>query len=790
MRWYKKHPHILKKESTELSSDGNYKEAWQKKHNLFLSAGEIIIRREKNYYRPVLFAYSEATPYLLPVVFLLKRVPDDMEGEILSKCNSVSDVAQRIQENIEFYYFRHQNSDGSLCLLDADNLGDDNAAFFSASQVIERVRDWFQCLLTNTFPPELPQVEAYAHSPHKVDDVEILYPETFLSDDIDNGEFYASTIVRIPNGHDSVKHIYWGTLLDGKSKNGLQCLPIGFRTSLHLLPDSIKDPVDLLTRQNVVENAINKKEMIKGFWWSISEEPKPFKNFDDLAFALSPNNKDTGYDLLFKAIGKKIKLLEDAIYIGLRFNNRQKNYEWLFIQLRKTATNAAALIGEISKTEFISNLENYQIYAVFSEPLTEDHFHKRNKGRADRNKLKSQKASIIGCGALGSEIADCLCKAGIGSLFLVDKQLFKAHNSIRHILGIDKMGLPKTYGLYDQLRLHNPFVKIDWENGLANILQIDINRYLPDDFIGVSSIADDNIEGYLNEQAVINNKTLFYTRVLRGGKAARIFRVIPGRDACKNCLALYRKDNSSGYPDIPEDKLLPTIMNECNNPIRPASAADIKNTAALTTRIILDYLNNPDNDTNHWVWTTEKGICIPEQSSYMFALIPFQFKPHPKCPYCTKEQNLTIYIPKSLAGSMQAEIEKNNSIETGGVLAGFYSDTRKIQITHVSGPGPKAIMEATRFYKDVKYCQDFLNKIYNETAGKSVYAGEWHFHPSKNNNPSNIDLMSLSEISNQNKYLLDEPIMIIFSNEGKLSCTAHPASRSYYKTECIIERDI
>jgi hypothetical protein len=88
------------------------------------------------------------------------------------------------------------------------------------------------------------------------------------------------------------------------------------------------------------------------------------------------------------------------------------------------------------------------------------------------------------------------------------------------------------------------------------------------------------------------------------------------------------------------------------------------------------------------------------------------------------------------------------------------------------------------------YCQDFLNKIYNETAEKSVYAGEWHFHPSKNNNPSDIDLMSLSEISNQNEYLLDEPIMIIFSNEGNLSCTAHPASRSYYKTECIIERDI
>jgi integrative and conjugative element protein (TIGR02256 family) len=145
---------------------------------------------------------------------------------------------------------------------------------------------------------------------------------------------------------------------------------------------------------------------------------------------------------------------------------------------------------------------------------------------------------------------------------------------------------------------------------------------------------------------------------------------------------------------------------------------------------------------------------------------------------------------KSCVDFIISEIGDKKNIETGGVLAGHINgnNKRSVILSHVSGPGPKAIKRSDIFKKDIVFCQEFLDEIYKKTAGKIVYSGEWHYHPSRNNNPSGLDLSSLEQISNQNEYLLDEPIMIIFNNKGELSCTAHPASKSYYKTKCLIEQ--
>jgi molybdopterin/thiamine biosynthesis adenylyltransferase len=183
-------------------------------------------------------------------------------------------------------------------------------------------------------------------------------------------------------------------------------------------------------------------------------------------------------------------------------------------------------------------------------------------GRAERGILKDTAISIIGCGALGSETADALTKAGVGRILLVDKEDMRAHNAVRHNLGINRTSMPKALGMAEQLVLHNPFVNI--ECNFSNILIAKIDDYFPENTIGISTIADDNVEAYLNEQAVDQERMVFYCRALRGGKSARIFRVIPQTDACKACLGLYLKDKNPIFLNIPEDENLPAITNECN----------------------------------------------------------------------------------------------------------------------------------------------------------------------------------------------------------------------------------
>ena len=99
---------------------------------------------------------------------------------------------------------------------------------------------------------------------------------------------------------------------------------------------------------------------------------------------------------------------------------------------------------------------------------------------------------------------------------------------------------------------------------------------------------------------------------------ARIFRVIPGIDACKTCLSVYYQEDGGGFIKIEEDPALPIITTECNNPIRPASAADLKLIASLAARMVLEYLEKGNLGFNHWIWSSEALPGLPVSSEIPF----------------------------------------------------------------------------------------------------------------------------------------------------------------------------
>ncbi|MBL0121593.1 MAG: ThiF family adenylyltransferase [Betaproteobacteria bacterium] len=67
---------------------------------------------------------------------------------------------------------------------------------------------------------------------------------------------------------------------------------------------------------------------------------------------------------------------------------------------------------------------------------------------------------ILGCGSLGSPIAELLARAGIGKLTLVDFETFEAENSARHVLGMLAIGQKKSIALQERLRSEIPGVEI------------------------------------------------------------------------------------------------------------------------------------------------------------------------------------------------------------------------------------------------------------------------------------------------------------------------------------------
>ena len=74
----------------------------------------------------------------------------------------------------------------------------------------------------------------------------------------------------------------------------------------------------------------------------------------------------------------------------------------------------------------------------------------RERGGADPA-LVNKRIAVLGCGSIGSEVADALASSGIGSLVLVDIDDLGVENVFRHFLGRNMLGQNKVNGVQQEL---------------------------------------------------------------------------------------------------------------------------------------------------------------------------------------------------------------------------------------------------------------------------------------------------------------------------------------------------
>jgi len=777
MQWFKRHIQFLLSEIESLSSCGDYKELYQKRDNFFVSHGEILVRYNGLHRHPILIFYPNSTPYTIPEIYPLSR---HLEEEEINQISSSGISALKSNVIKQFYEYRHQNSSGLLCIIETDNL-DTGSDFYSINTILGRVRDWFEAHLTNNFPPDNEEIELTAHFNNISNKLRFYYQDNFLNPEVLCGDFIGVTQVPISKKIDEIGRTYYGACLSGVTKNGIW-KESNTPFNEFLQKDGFRTYYDFIEKADALKYLIKEGYYFKGYWFEINIEPKPFKEISDLVNLIGNGNRDSGITRIAKICLSEIKYLPNEIIFGIRYKNRRGVLEFQLFSASKKPENLPLLldVGDEKQTECILNMYS-DVKAIICEKINDESFFQRNGNLIDRSILRRKTINIIGSGAIGSEIADCISKAGIGEITIIDNQLLKIQNTVRHLAGLEYMGLPKAFAVKTILESHNPYLFAKFK--IADIRGSETILNLPDESISISSIADDNVEGYLNEQAVLYNKTVYYVRALRGGKAARIFRVIPGRDSCFMCQQLHRIDGKH-FINIPFDTDYPTLRNECNNPIRPASAADLKLISSIASRIILEQISK-DSDINNWIWSTE---TIPNTTiDEAYKLYPHIIPMHNQCPYCSDNMPIKVCIDNEVLQAMKKEVLNKSGIETGGVLAGRI-EKNVYHITNASIGGANAVEQPDKFEKDISFCQDFIDNLYMEHGIKAIYLGEWHSHPNQNNKPSITDLRSLDNIASQENYLISKPVMIIFSSEGIPSCTIHPAgSRFYYADLKVID---
>ena len=771
-KWFERTPELLERESKQLQSSTTYIEEFQKRGNLFVSSGHFIIRiNGKKLTYSATFVYPEATPYSLPRVFLTES--NLLEDEVEEISNSPEKtISSFFKLKAKFYFLRHQSFDGSLCLLENDNYESDEFNFFEVKDIIGRVQKWLIGITTGVLPKDTIEVELHNHFPNQKF-INILFPQEFYNEKLLKGEFYLRVDNLDENDH---PFLLLGACIEGESKTGL--FLESATKEYPLMPEGLNTREKLARNSELLSEEIENKNILKGYWWELENEPEIFPTTVELAESINNLTGAISNEFYLK-IWPQLKKLDQQIYVGLRFLNRRNEEEWLVLILEKARNENFPIMGSEDNAHEV--IKDYDVYAAKSEKFSEESFFLRNAGRVQEDKVKSETISFLGCGALGSEIADCLCKAGVGKIYLNDNQLLYAHNAVRHLAGVSKTGYYKVQAVSQILKDHNPFVKIE-ANGY-NVFLSSLNQTCGENGIIVSTIADDNTESFINQQAADLKRTVFYSRALRGGKAARIFKVEPGKDACFYCLSLYRHEKDSLFFDVPEDFDFPTIRNECNNPIRPGSGADLKLISSITARIILDFLHGePKPPCNHWIWTSEPDLVTAKPDNLPFSLLESYIPPHKECPVC-KPFKATIKIKEPVLDFMRNLTIKTPGIETGGILIGKVDSEGNFIIEFASEPGSDSIRSASRFERDNSFCQSILDEW---TQKGFRYLGEWHSHPTDDNSPSKIDKASLKKIAQQKEYLTDRPIMIIWGKNGIPACTIHYPDGSYSKVELEI----
>src|SRR5262245_34353204 len=156
-------------------------------------------------------------------------------------------------------------------------------------------------------------------------------------------------------------------------------------------------------------------------------------------------------------------------------------------------------------------------------------------GEAGQRKLAGARVLLVGCGALGSTIAEQLARAGIGHLRNADRDIVELTNLQRQVLFDDSDaagGLPKAVAAANRLSKINSTITI--EPRVVDVDALNVEQLVA----GCDMILDgtDNVATrYLvNDVAVKHTIPWIYGACV--GTEGRVMTIRPGAGACLRCI--------------------------------------------------------------------------------------------------------------------------------------------------------------------------------------------------------------------------------------------------------------
>jgi molybdopterin/thiamine biosynthesis adenylyltransferase len=227
----------------------------------------------------------------------------------------------------------------------------------------------------------------------------------------------------------------------------------------------------------------------------------------------------------------------------------------------------------------------------------------RLKSRGGDGKVNNLglRVAIIGCGAVGSHIAQSLFDIGIQELLLIDYDTLSFGNINRHLCGADQVGLLKTESVKSKLRRHYPTSHIHvYNDNVLSLLKLNQNSLNSYDIV-ITAISNTPTELRLNELHLENiiKKPILHLWVepyLAGGHAIWID---PNN---KTSLKMLFDNGIYKYQILKNGNLYTKKELGCSTSYVPYGVLELKKFIIEVTIFIQQQLNNEKKCSKAFTW--------------------------------------------------------------------------------------------------------------------------------------------------------------------------------------------
>ncbi len=477
---------------------------------------------------------------------------------------------------------RHQNpatkdSDtGSLCLFpehpDCWNVG------ITCKEIIQRIIKWLQKYETRTLNDELapPEIERYFPSENvEVKPVIILAESLLRTFKKENGW---CSLIPSNNG----KHAFL-ELRDSQFDSETATMEI-FRLRDLILP----------------KDTLNTEKMEKGLWFHVDREPPlpvPLTSADLAEFI---GKHAVGNIKGVSKIAEELRVKPEIIAIWYKAGF--SDVHWLVFRTNFSIPPLDGFRPKFWYKKFLSLNRNHTIRCFQTHHLSKETIFRRVAGY-DVELLSKKICIVLGCGSIGSRVAETLIKSGVGRLILVDNDVLRVGNISRHILGLDYLGQNKADALREILLRKNPYSNIQAINLNITRETEKLYKFIESCDQIISCLGRDSVECLVNEIALYYKKPVIYCRSYIQSRIGEIVWCNGKSEPCFQCAATYLSQKSCPIPKLPELTFeeLVSFDTDCGSAFIPASAVDLDLISLHCIRIALSFLEGRQFSANYWL---------------------------------------------------------------------------------------------------------------------------------------------------------------------------------------------